>query len=40
MIDDYLMWYKSNFNGVVYSVILKIKYSDPVLKLIRDDIIK
>ena len=39
-IDDYLMRYKFNFNRVVYSTILKIEYSDPALKLTRDNIIK
>ena len=40
MIDDRLMWYKSNFNEVAYSIILKIEYSDPVLESIKDDIME
>ena len=39
-IDDRLTQYKFNFNKIVYSAILKIKYSDPVLKSIEDNIIK
>ena len=40
IINDRLMWYKFNFNGVVYSAILKTEYSDPALKSTRNDIIE
>ena len=40
IIDDYLMWYKSNFNRIIYNIILKIEYSGPVLKLTGGNIIK
>ena len=34
------MWYKFNFNKIVYSTILKIEYSDSVLKSIKDNIME
>ena len=34
------MQYKSNFNKVAYSTILKTEYSGPVLELTKDNIIK
>ena len=39
-IDDHLMWYKFNFNGVIYNTILKTEYSGPALKSTRNDIIE